>query len=291
MNLIYLVFGSDFRNHLQANFSIESFLLQPNCVERIFVFTDLPEYFQSHDKTKVETIRVDDAQLNEWQKPHGFFWRVKIKAIQTLIEKHPDTNWLYLDSDTFLYGDLEIINKELNSGNSVMHLNEGELSKLNSKTEKLMWIQSKNKTFHRITINEEHCMWNAGVIGIPRQGNKELIREILQFCDDMCASPVTRRLIEQFSFSVILDEKTKLVDCKSIIGHYWGNKMQWNAMIRDFYARSLLRNFSETERKESFAQIDLKKLPVFVRIPNTQRKLVKLIHKVFPDREHKGLEE
>lgn len=290
MNLIYLVFGNDFRNHLQANFSIESFLVKKTCVEQIFVFTDLPEYFQSHDSSKVQTIKVDEAQLAEWQKPHGFFWRVKIKAIQTLIEKYPDTNWLYLDSDTFLYGDLDVINKQLNDGLSVMHLNEGLLSKLNSKTEKLMWLQSSNKTFNQITINSDHCMWNAGVIGIPKQNNKALIAEILQFCDEMCAAPITRRLIEQFSFSVILDEKTKLHDCKQIIGHYWGNKMQWNGMIRDFYSKSLLRNFDSIERKKAFEKIDLKHLPVFVRIPNTQRKLVNWIHKVFPDREHKGLD-
>ena len=266
-------------------------MIRESCIDQIFVFTDLPEYFKSHDPSRVQTIKVDEEQLSEWQRPHGFFWRVKIKAIQTLVEKYPDTNWLYLDSDTFLYGDPEVINEQLNEGKSIMHLNEGQLSTLSSKTEKLMWLQTKNKTFNNTTINREHSMWNAGVIGIPMHRNKELIAEVLQICDAMCAAPVTRRLIEQFSFSIILEERTQLIDCRQIIGHYWGNKMEWNAMIRDFYARTLLRNFDKDQRRKAFTEIDLKKLPVFVRIPNTQRKLINLIHKIFPDQDFKGINE
>lgn len=291
MNLIYLVFGNDFRNHLQANFSIESFLISPVGVGHIYIITDLPEYFKSHDPSRVTAIRVNEALLKEWQQPHGFFWRIKIKAIQMLIEKYPGNHWLYLDSDTFLFGSLEPVIDTLDQGIAVMHLNEGRLSKLTSKTEKLMWLQCRNRSFKGIRISNDHCMWNAGAVGIPATGGSRLIADVLEFCDEMCAAPVTRRLIEQFAFSVILEDRTGLRDCRQVIGHYWGNKGQWNSMIRDFYARAQLSGMSMEERKAAFRNIDLRAFPVFVKTPNTQIKLINLVHKVFPTRDHRQLDQ
>ena len=42
MHLIYLVFGTNVRNHFQANFSMLSFLRQPAGLAGITVVTDAP---------------------------------------------------------------------------------------------------------------------------------------------------------------------------------------------------------------------------------------------------------
>ena len=109
---------------------------------------------------------------------------------------------MYLDSDTFFYKNTAVLRTALQSGNQFMHLNEGKLSQLSSKTEKLMWKQMKGKSYGNIIINENVAMWNAGLIGVS-QKHFECLDLTLRINDAMCADGVTRRLVEQFAFIMI----------------------------------------------------------------------------------------
>ena len=82
MQLLYLVFGENVQNHLQANFSILTFLRQgPHFFKRIVVVTDAPAFY--HHLQEVVTISpIDAATLLDWQGDYKFFWRAKIKAIE-----------------------------------------------------------------------------------------------------------------------------------------------------------------------------------------------------------------
>ena len=76
---------------------------------------------------------------------HKFFWRVKIKALELIAKKYPHESILYLDGDTFFYQRTDKLSKSLQSGQNHMHVKEGKLSLLSSKTEKLMWQQMKGR--------------------------------------------------------------------------------------------------------------------------------------------------
>ncbi|MEH0153850.1 hypothetical protein V6R21_06860 [Limibacter armeniacum] len=289
MNILYLVFGDNIQNHKQANFSIYTFLLQKDFVDHIIIVTDAPSYYSHLKDSRVIVKSVDEQTLNDWRGPYDFFWRIKIKAVEAIAYEFKDTSLLYLDSDTFLYGDLAEIKNRLDKGFNTMHLNEGKLSELGSKTEKKMWDQSNGKSFGGVTINAEHCMWNAGVIGISHKNFSNTIPLSLSICDDMCKGGVTRRLIEQFAFSVALcaDEDTPMVASDDIIGHYWGNKEGWNEVITSFFVKAHLGGLTQDEELEELRKMDLLKIPVKVGIPNTRKRLHKLIMKWFPD---KGIE-
>lgn len=289
MNLIYIVFGQNFNNHLQANFSILSFLSGKNSADKIYVMTDDDKYYKDVVNQGVEIILVTQEQLQIWQEPHGFFWRIKIKAIQYVIEKYPDKNWLYLDADTFLVNDFDEVRSKLDRGESVMHLDEGKLSELNSKTEKLMWQQSKGKKFAGYDITEDLSMWNAGAIGIPSKNATSLITNILQLCDEMCEAGITRRLIEQFAFSVILSKTTKISSCDDVIVHYWANKEEWNDLILELFTRAHLQDLNQENLIASFQNIEFNKLAVYKKGSSTRVKMGKIINKLFPDTDKKFL--
>ncbi|WP_245174257.1 hypothetical protein [Gallibacterium genomosp. 3] len=137
MNLVLLSFGTKIENHYQAAFSILSFLAK-KAVERVIVVTDNP-YFYRIFNDRVEIIDVNEEQFQLWKGEFDFFWRIKIKVLETVINEYPETDLLYVDSDTFLFGDIEQIKNGFSQGYSFMHLEEELLVEGKSKTVRNMW--------------------------------------------------------------------------------------------------------------------------------------------------------
>lgn len=282
MNILYLVFGNDQRNHSQAYFSICSFLAQMDATDRVFIMTDNSDLYTRLGK-RINILETNQEHLTKWQGEYKFFWRAKIKAIEYISRLYPHEATLYLDTDTFLFSSLNELKTLLK--NPVMHLNEGNLSKLKSKTEKTMWQQVGGRTFGNIPINSEHCMWNAGVVGIPANKGQIISESALTICDDMLKEDVTRRLIEQFSLSVALSENGNLQAAEPYIGHYWSNKEEWNEAIQKFMAASFLKGHTIQEDIEAISTFDFSKIALQKRIPNTQIRLKKVISKWFPSKD------
>jgi hypothetical protein len=284
MNILYLVFGENQQNHAQAYFSICSFLGQMAPHDRIYVMTDAPDFYERLNG-KIKILTINKTQLDAWQGTHHFFWRAKIKAIEHICRLHPQESVLYLDTDTFLYSDIKNLKSDLE--NPVMHLNEGALCKLESKTEKMMWKQVGGKTFGGIQIQPHHAMWNAGVVGIPANRGLKICQLALDICDDMLVANVTRRLIEQFALGVALSENGNMKPAENYIGHYWSNKEEWSFAIQRFIINSSLKNNNLSSDIEDIKQFNFSKIAILKRIPNTQIRLKKLVEKWFPSMDKK----
>ena len=279
MNIVYLVFGTKIENYQQAYFSIFTAILHKNDDDKIIVITDDSTLFGFFEG-KIETIVINQDTIRDWEGPHQFFWRVKIKALQLVAQKYPQDSILYLDSDTFFYKNTEVLLTALQNGNQFMHLNEGKLSQLSSKTEKLMWKQMKGKSYENIIINENVAMWNAGLIGVS-QKYFECLDLTLRINDAMCADGVTRRLIEQFAFSLGLNQYSELQPADHIVGHYWGNKIQWNDTISLFLRECLMKKYDLGTVIERVREMELTKMPIRIKESSTQRKLKNLIDKFY----------
>ena len=283
MHLTLLTFGADLRNHYQANFCVLTFLKENPSVATVDVFTDQPELC-AHLGDRVVTTPVDERLLSEWKGEHGFFWRVKIKALETLVERYGDEPVLYVDADTFLTGDLDGLRERLSGGGALMHENEGKLSEIRPKTTTMMWKQVKDRTFGGIRMTDDLCMWNAGVVGLPGQRNGEAVRLALRICDEMCAAAVTPRLIEQFALSVALDALYEVRPARPWIGHYWDNKPEWNRLIASFFAESALRDLTLEEKLERLRDFDFRQIPVRKRDRTLNRRLHELTDRFLPPR-------
>ncbi|WP_205504479.1 hypothetical protein [Rufibacter psychrotolerans] len=290
MNLLFLTFGPNIKNHYQANFAILSFLPYLPEGHRICVYTDYPQFYQ-HLHERVTTIAVTKEQFTDWEGPHRFFWRVKIKAIEHLIQQFPTQPVMYLDSDVFLYRNPQELSQQLAAGKAFMHVCEGKLSELRSKTEKRMWQQVKGMDFGRFKLAEHHHMWNAGVVMVPAQKNQEAISLALQVCDTLCARHVTPRLIEQFALSVALEETYGLQEAKPWIAHYWGNKDEWNERISQFFLESYLQGLTLAQDIARVQQFDYKPLALVKRPKNTRKRLMNVVDRLFPVKPETFIEE
>lgn len=284
MTIAFLVFGKDILNFQQAIFSILTILPKMDKNERIVVITDAPEYFKMLGD-KITVLEVDEKTLENWKGEYHFFWRIKIIALQMIADKWKDEHVLYLDSDTFLFGNLESIRLNLNSGINMMHTNEGKLSELATKTERTMWKQIKGRTYGTITIDSNTCMWNAGVVAIAG-ANRDKLDLALTICDEMCKENVTPRLIEQLALSLAMNTPTELLAAENEIGHYWGNKKAWNKIINKLLLNNLMKNLTLEHLIEEVKEIKFEKTPIRVKTSSTKLRLEKKLSKIFPDKMH-----
>jgi len=125
-------------------------------------------------------------------------------------------------------------------------------------------------------------MWNAGLIAISHK-NFACLKLTLDISDAMCADGVTRRLIEQFAFSLGLNEHSGLKPADHVVGHYWGNKNQWNTLISNFLKVAFMKHYSLEKIIKEVKEMDFTKIPIRVRESSTQRKLTKFVDSFYGD--------
>jgi len=279
VDLLLLSFGTRLENHYQAAFSILSFLARPG-IDRVFVLTDAPRFYAQFG-ARIEILPIDEAQMGQWRGDSGFFWRIKIKAIEKVVGISGN-DLLYVVSDTVLAGDLTALSSGLASGRTFMHRLESRLSQRASSTEKAMWSVLQGKTFDGIRIDDQTAMWNAGVIGLPAVSAGDDIALTLELCDALCATPCTRRLIEQFSFSLALASGARLTPCDDVIIHYWGNKPDWNLAMREFFAEAALTDADLSERISRLSYFDFRALPILRKESSARRRMVAAADRLFP---------
>ncbi len=288
MHLLYLTFGPNVQNHVQAAFSILTFLRpeQRTAVSSITVMTDQPAWY-AHLADVVTIYPLTPAQLTDWRGPHDFFWRIKICGLQALAAQHPGEALLYLDTDTLLFGDAHELARTLQQGAPLMHQDEGALTAARSKTERLMTRQMAGKTFAGFHLAGHEHQWNAGVVAVPGALAAPTLARALALCDALCDADVTRRLIEQFSLSVALataaeQAQTKLTAADFAIGHYWSTKALWQPKISAFLLESRLKNRSRTQELAALDALDMRDTPIGHHVPNTRQRLEKLARRWFP---------
>jgi hypothetical protein len=281
MNIFYIIFGDNIIHHVQAYLSIRSFQQQTEGSDRLIVVTTKPELYA---RAGIAVEPVTDAVIKEWEGEYRFFWRVKIKAMEYLCAKYPEGHLLYLDTDTFLYGQLGALKAKLDEGCGMMHLDEGHPSAMKTKSLR-MWKQVAGRQYAGITIGRHHNMWNAGVVAIPESKKQDVVATALAICDSMLADGVERVVIEQYSLSIALHEKTHLVPADGYIGHYWGNKSEWERMAYDVIARAYMKNLSVADELEALDISKLAQTPIFVRRSSTAKRLSRFIAKIFKDGE------
>ena len=269
-------------HYQQVYFSIYTAAAYKTIEDRIIVVAENPSLFTSL-ANHIEVIPIKRALIKEWEGKHQFFWRVKIKALELIAQKYPTDSILYLDGDTFFYKNMDRLRSGLKEGQNFMHIEEGKLSKLSSKTEKLMWSQMKGKTYQTIKIDENSAMWNAGLIGISNK-HFDCLNLTLGINDAMCADNVTRRLIEQYAFSLGLNEYSTLQPADDIVGHYWGNKKQWNKIIDLFIKECFMKNYSFDQIVDYVKTMNLTKNPIRVKESTTQKKLKRFIDQFYKNK-------
>ena len=230
----------------------------------------------------IEVLPISADTLKDWQGTQQFFWRIKIKAIEHALQRHPDQHLVYVDSDTFLATDLSALKAGLDAGQAFMHCRENALADRNSRTLTRMRRMLTGQTLAGVSFDGQTEMWNAGVIALPASRGRTLVDHALQLCDAMCATGCPRRLVEQLAFSAALKGAPSLQPCDRWIVHYWGNKPGWNAFIGHFLAESRLRNETVAQAVARAADADWQHLPTEYRHRSTAERLKRLVDRLWP---------
>lgn len=281
MKIVVHTFGSNQNFYLQSTFLILNWLQYRNEIDSINIVTDHPGYYRKLENY-INIMHVDKSTIEGWKGESDFVFRVKLKAIESVVTQNSNNQpILYIDTDTFIYQGFNELKESLLAGKGIMHTNEGKLSECPTMSGLRMWKRIKNQTFGGNTITEDDCMWNAGVIGLPAKMCHEAIDTAIRMCDDMCNSIPVNFLIEQFCVSVTLQRMVELQAASGWIGHYWGNRDNWNNLISAFFAESYMKNYSVEDDMERVRNFNFDQIPIAVIPRNTEVKLHRLVNKYF----------
>ena len=221
---VFLAVGNNHHIHNQAKYAIISLMAHKSESSNIFIVTDHPQnyaWFGEH----LNYIKVLPSEIQAWQGAAGYFFRIKIKALQQVLSKI-NGNLVYLDADIFCLKNLVDFEQRVDNGDFFMHTREFALCAGPTKTAKQMWRAGKGKVFGSILIDQHSVMWNSGVIALPA-GSAAYLQTALTACDTMCQSTMRPYFVEQFAMGLALTQSQRLFEAKDWFLHYWGNKMEW----------------------------------------------------------------
>lgn len=267
LHFAFFSFGPNAQVHSQVCYAILSTMAHCSVDAEWLVVTDRADFYQWL-KPHIRVLPCSTEQFQQWQGPQKFFWRSKIEAIRYAAAQI-DGHLLYLDSDIVAKTSLDTLKTGLDAGHCYMHCFESVLRSTRSTTGSRMWKAARYQSFGGLEMDDQASMWNAGVIAIP-QAQLSLLDQVLASCDDMLKVPMPTKLIEQYSFSRVLQSSGRLQAASDWFDHYWGNKPGWNAEINTILAEALLRQMSVEEAVEKVRQTTIE-LPVYVRDPWLKR--------------------
>lgn len=282
MVVVYLVWGDRLALHLEAAFSMLTVLAdaQPKTV---CVVTDYPEYY-AFLKDRIDIQTVTSEKFREWRGPRDFMFRLKVMGFQYATERYPGKDILYLDSDTFFRGSLAKIQEHFDNGGVCMHETSGSFCKLTDNSNKRLWKHINGRKFLDYTVDSATQKYNAGVVGIPGAVAADLIRDILGCTDELFARSGHFNA-EETTYSTILQSRENFRTVDDHVGHYWGNRPQWNSIVSDFFNRCFTAGMSLEEMiSASVRDVDFSAIPVHVSRSRRYRQLTSLVGKIWQPR-------
>lgn len=244
MNKIYIVLQAySHRNYVnEALYLIFSYIRNhKNWLSNevaFVIYTDLAEEFAILQKyTDIFFIEsINQSQIIDWHGEPAFLHRGKIKMIEDFFQKY-EGHLLYMDTDTYFLKESSEIFEKIRAKRNLMHTAEGKISSKKNPIFSKIYKFIKNQHFtistgKTIKIPTETIMWNAGVIGL-HHSKKYLIQEILELCDVMYKK-YDKHVMEQLSFSYILENENFIEASDAYIFHYWDFK-EFRKTLKEFF--------------------------------------------------------
>ena len=287
INLIYCVYDSD--KHLrEARFSILTALhyLESAADEyRIVVYTTQPRIFSSFPVT-IEPL--DQAIVKSWRGEIDFQFRTKIMAMITVMDRYPGSTML-LDSDTYFAKSPRGLLGLLKPGVSIMDRFDGRIFHVPAHID---FAHDLKRAFPNLTIplpggdefqvsEADSEMWVAGIVGLHLQDRK-LLDRILQVCDAIYPH-FPHTFVEQFSFTEVLRQNTRLIPARPTINHYWGRWVDpyYRLGRREFFHAQINAVFKDNpdgdykQALQSLRKIGIRpfRRPMYYRMMTGTRKL------------------
>jgi hypothetical protein len=233
-HLIYLACGHH-NVQVQALYAAYSALAWKGALAlEVHVYTDAPKVFQPLTG-RLHLHQLSPERIRVWRGPGDYPFRIKIAALAEAAREHSDDRILFVDSDTFFFGDFAPVFARIAQGNAVLHRKEYPV--MSHPTGQLQRFRRRMSKFHfrgsAIDLNAD--MWNSGAIGLhPSQFH--LLYTVLAFIDTI--SPhYKKQLVEQYAVAYFLQKNAQLHACDDVLFHYWAQKAECQQVIEPRLAR------------------------------------------------------
>jgi hypothetical protein len=259
--ILYLAFGSKDFIH-QTVYSILSLVKTSYSSAKdiqIVVYTDQPNYFKSLiPEINVIYTDIDTETIQEWMGEIHFFFRVKIKLIEDFFSKYPNSNLLYLDTDTFFIKNIDPVFQKINDGEYFMHEYEGVYDQNHPQKRKYSTARTidkilKTKYFlksngDKFWVSNQTQLWNAGALGFNSNFYNTL-PDVLLLTEQLYRLK-DAHVMEQFSFSYFLQQSRPINPLEDYILHYWSFK-EFNVPLAHFFEK-----YKNTSLKRTLDHLD-----------------------------------
>ena len=184
---------------------------------RLVVYTDAPRVFKRYG-IPCELVPLEVVASREDES--GYTHRRKLLVVQHCAETF-DGDLFFVDGDTYFTDSPARLFHALAAGRSVLHTDEWVVSeKTHPDLDRLIrehaFASSRLRSAQR---RAPLTMWNSGVIGLPEQ-SKPLIAEVITVCDELYAA-CQYHAMEQFAWSLVLEEATEIMAAENVVYHYW----------------------------------------------------------------------
>lgn len=214
----------------------------------IIILTDNADFFKKRISNNIIYHELNEEKIKLWKGKHNFVHRVKVKVIQDVVSKY-EGNFLYLDSDTYFIKNCSEIFENINSNAIYFDKCEGKLIDNKGGIARKMKAFLKNESEFKIPslneslkIDSDFTVWNAGVIGFNSSYSNQLI--MVEELVDELYSKNQLFVMEQISFNYFFQRKTKPLESKNHIHHYWYFK-EFRGVLSHFFEHNKSKSFEE----------------------------------------------
>lgn len=232
VNLAVQSFGKEYELK-RATLAILSFFAHTSIAKeetQVFMFTDKPEYFKDYlNGLPVKYMLLTPEKVKQMRGKINFLHRMKIALIEESF-LNSEGDLLYFDSDTFFIADPRPLMNILSPELSFMHVHEYHFEEMKNfplpggATFQAYLKHIEQNSFKLddgsdFSISPKLSSWNAGVMMLHR-AHAKFLPDVYALTEQ--TYPQTQNhASEQYAFSILLETRTKLQTCDSVIYHYW----------------------------------------------------------------------
>jgi hypothetical protein len=238
--LVYLVYGPRREYQLELTYSVLSaaYHRRANDVDLcIALVTDASN--QRHD-LPVEHLVFTPKELADWTRGGQYHHEAKIHALGKALDVFKGRVAL-VDTDTIFNVSPAMLFERIGPERSLMHAYEGALGSDRLLSPILKRLDSATVSYK---VSPETRLFNSGVIGLD-YSDRPLLGDVVVLLNQLY-SVYPAFNVEQFAFSIVLDQRTSLRDCPDIVTHYYGHSRGFiRAQIADLFPEFSAERFRE----------------------------------------------
>jgi hypothetical protein len=197
---------------------------------RLVIYTDAPRVFTRYG-LPCHLVPVDVADDRDDQS--GYPYRRKLLVVQHCAENF-DGDLFFVDGDTYFMKSPAELFEALAAGRGVLHTREWIVSEATQPDlDRLMREHEfRSPRLRSAQRRPALTMWNSGVIGLPEE-SKSVVPEVIAICDELYAA-CRYHAMEQFAWSVVLEDTSGIVPADEVVYHYWYGREELTYRTAEF---------------------------------------------------------